>query len=220
MPTAQSITTAEWSSHRHVIQDLYVEKDRPLAEIIQQLTSQGFFASRGQYLRQFKKWGISKNTSAKEWKRINRKIQTRKQQGKESQVVINGALIPPRKVRKETSRYDFPSYLAAQSPSPGPMDGIMVCTPPTTNMFEQEAVQAQPICHLGVIDEVVMHTPLNPLALEQVSIPTQLLGIRSRSASPVIPPTRRMDIIIPKDLPYYVFTEELYSSGKQASHSS
>lgn len=92
------------------------------------MARKGFHASRGQFLRQLQKWGLSKNLSSKQWKSISRKMKTRLRFGKMSQVSAHGRIISPEKVRKEVSRHDLPSY-STRSPSQDSMEGILVYTP-------------------------------------------------------------------------------------------
>jgi len=46
-----------------------------------------------------------KNIAGEEWKLISIKIQQRKREGKESEVVFNGKIINPKTVRKELRRH-------------------------------------------------------------------------------------------------------------------
>jgi hypothetical protein len=61
--------------------------------------------SKSQYELHFKKWQFRKNRTAGEWKIVARKLRERKNQRKESEVVLNGKAINPKKLRKETLRY-------------------------------------------------------------------------------------------------------------------
>jgi hypothetical protein len=60
---------------------------------------------KSQYELQFKKWQFRKNRTAEEWKIIAHKLTERKKEHKESEVVLNGNLINPKKLKKETLRY-------------------------------------------------------------------------------------------------------------------
>lgn len=61
--------------------------------------------SKPQLIRQFKRWGFRKNIAGEEWKLIGIKIQQRKREGKESEVVFNGKIINPKTLRKELRRH-------------------------------------------------------------------------------------------------------------------
>lgn len=128
MSSQAAIPADTWEAHRCQIQDLYIAQDLPLAQVISVMSSHGFRASKPQYDRQFKKWSISKNRKAKEWKIISKILARRNREGKTSIVTIDGREIPLGKVSKETRRYDLPS-LMPRSPTPELMDYIRVHTP-------------------------------------------------------------------------------------------
>jgi hypothetical protein len=65
--------------------------------------------SKAQYERQFKKWKFRKHRKHLEWKFVHHRIEKRKRGGKESNLYIGGVLIPKKKIRKETSRHNFPT---------------------------------------------------------------------------------------------------------------
>jgi len=56
------------------------------------------------------KWGFRKNSTKEDWEFIAHRMKRRKLQGKQSEVYINGSLASIRKVKKEISRYDLPSW--------------------------------------------------------------------------------------------------------------
>jgi hypothetical protein len=55
---------------------------------------------------------MRKNLKASEWKYVAHHIQKRKREGLESEVYFNDTLIPPKKVKKEVSRYSLPTYFS------------------------------------------------------------------------------------------------------------
>jgi hypothetical protein len=55
---------------------------------------------------------MRKNLKASEWKYAAHRIQKRKREGLESDVYFNDTPIPPKKVRKEVSRYSIPTYIS------------------------------------------------------------------------------------------------------------
>jgi hypothetical protein len=69
------------------------------------LTSTLTPTSKAQYELQFKKWNFRKNRTAEEWKIVAHKITQRECKHKGSEVLVNGNLISPKKLRKETLRY-------------------------------------------------------------------------------------------------------------------
>ncbi len=74
---------------------------------------------KSQYELQFKKWKFRKNCTAAEWKIIAHKVKERKEGRKESEVLLHGNLINPKKLRKETLRYGSLSEPSNFLPSGG-----------------------------------------------------------------------------------------------------
>jgi hypothetical protein len=68
--------------------------------------------SKAQYELQFKKWGFKKYRTADDWKIVAEKVKKRNRESKDSEVYINGALVNPKKLRKETLRYGSTSKKA------------------------------------------------------------------------------------------------------------
>ena len=60
--------------------------------------------SNSQYERKFKQWKFRKHCKKKDWVTISQVISKRKREGKESEVLMDGALLPLKKVRKEINR--------------------------------------------------------------------------------------------------------------------
>ena len=60
------------------------------------------------------KWGFRKYKSKADWMVIASKVQERKSIGKESVVVIDGQVIPGKKLKREVQRYgsDAPFHLS------------------------------------------------------------------------------------------------------------
>jgi hypothetical protein len=100
--------------------------------------------SKAQYELQFKKWNFRKNRTAEEWKIVAHKITQRESEHKDSEVLVNGTPINPKKLRKETLRYrprsgeteiPFPSsYLNLPFPILG-LTMIIAELPPTPEGF-------------------------------------------------------------------------------------
>jgi hypothetical protein len=64
--------------------------------------------SKGQYERQFKKWGFRKNFTALEWKNVHRRVEKRTtEQGKKSVISHAGRLISAKKSLRGRQK-DFP----------------------------------------------------------------------------------------------------------------
>ncbi|CAI6099789.1 unnamed protein product [Clonostachys chloroleuca] len=129
--SASNIPYSEWEKHRAVIHSLYVDEDLPLDALVKRMeTVYGFIATKSQYTRQLTSWKIKKNATSIDWKKAAVIIDKRKRQGKESEMYIDGKLIPSKKMKKETARH-WPSYLEYIEMKDLPGD-FVVQTPPAT----------------------------------------------------------------------------------------
>src|ERR1700753_709130 len=61
--------------------------------------------SKSQYERYLDKWGYKKKVPARVWGHIGKQVRERDDAGKESEVIIRGVPVPPKKWRKEIQRY-------------------------------------------------------------------------------------------------------------------
>ncbi|KAH8684351.1 ankyrin repeat-containing domain protein [Tricladium varicosporioides] len=123
-----------WGPLKTTLRELYLEQDLSLAEVMDKMiTEHQFNATKSQYELQFKKWRFRKNRTAEEWKIVAHKLAERKKEHKKSEVVLNGSLINPKKLRKETLRYrPLPTEIEvfpAVPPAPTP-EGFIIRTPP------------------------------------------------------------------------------------------
>ena len=198
MPVSHTISAAEWEMHRPTIQRLYLDEDLTLIDVMKHLREQGFGPSKGQYNRQLKRWNLSKSLKSKDWKRISRKIKARSEEGKLSQVMISGRIIPDRTVRKETSRHDPPT-LVPQIPSPNPMEGILVYTPRTLSPVRLSPTKED------VFPTTSHREPAN------TEILTVMRFAPDNTATKIM---RSWPLIIPDDLPYFEFQILLERRGK------
>jgi len=61
-------------------------------------------------VRKFKQWHLEKNSTNGKWRFVAGQIQKRKFEGKDSEIFINGKMIPAKKIKKETARYGVLDY--------------------------------------------------------------------------------------------------------------
>ena len=61
--------------------------------------------SKAQYETQLKKWNIRKNLTNEEWNYTLLQVRKRKFDGKESDVYLNGRVVPEKRIKKEMSRH-------------------------------------------------------------------------------------------------------------------
>ncbi|KAK9420065.1 putative Clr5 domain-containing protein [Seiridium unicorne] len=124
-------TQEEWEEHFLTLHRLYIQEDRKLPDVKNEMEKLGFYASKSQYEARFKAWGFQKNLSADTWKYVGHELKKRKRDDKDSEVIVSGTRLPPSKIRKETSRHFYDTkYLVehANVPSPPGVD-VEVFTP-------------------------------------------------------------------------------------------
>jgi hypothetical protein len=62
---------------------------------------------KAQYEKKFREWGFQKNRSKDDWKIVGQKVVQRKRTAKESNVYVDGELMPRKRLQKEISRQGF-----------------------------------------------------------------------------------------------------------------
>jgi hypothetical protein len=68
------------------------------------------FSSKAQYEKYFKQWGFRKKRTKKDWEIMSQKLETRKRKGRESDVYLEGELMPMKKLQKEISRQGYMTF--------------------------------------------------------------------------------------------------------------
>ncbi|KAI1461572.1 hypothetical protein F4805DRAFT_412562 [Annulohypoxylon moriforme] len=97
--TTRRIPPREWENRKPRILKLYIDDERKLTEVIEEMTKEGFTATRSQYERQFKAWGVRKNMTRSEWTRV---IQEQQHGIRNARVTLSGRAISDS--RQETAR--------------------------------------------------------------------------------------------------------------------
>ena len=124
--TTRKIEDADWKKHKPVISFLYASMElKDLKKYMEsehkffprfvihesvEISQTNTISSEAQLRQQLKKWDLSKNQSKTVWEYAARQYRKRKHDGKDSEIVINGAKIPEKKMKKEVSRYELPFY--------------------------------------------------------------------------------------------------------------
>jgi hypothetical protein len=65
---------------------------------------------KAQYERYFKEWGFRKKRTKDAYKVVRQKIESRKKRGRESDVYLDGELMPRKKLQKEISRQGYMTF--------------------------------------------------------------------------------------------------------------
>ena len=115
---------SEWEFLKQVIRDVYLVRDQTLEVLINEMgVEHGFWKtsvkalfelfsrwrltanSKSQYERAFKVWNFRKNLTKEQWAVVSHKLNKRKRDEKDSEVLVDGILLEEKKLRKETKRY-------------------------------------------------------------------------------------------------------------------
>ncbi|KAM0244251.1 hypothetical protein ACHAP5_006464 [Fusarium lateritium] len=143
---------SQWLEHKTFIRQEYLVKDTSLKHLMDALASRGLHATKAQLEYKLKKWQFCKNLDRQSWQYIERKINTRKSQGKESEVIHYGRRLDRLKVAKEMRRHSetnifkqlaarmstlasitfLESHISIETDAPSPANSqLIVCTPPS-----------------------------------------------------------------------------------------
>ncbi|RDA93299.1 hypothetical protein CP533_2020 [Ophiocordyceps camponoti-saundersi (nom. inval.)] len=112
-------TEDDWLRHKPAIQRLYLIDDVPLKELVGRIGQLGLVVtptiptySKAQLEYKLKKWNFAKNLDKSAWLYIGHRVEKRKREGKESQVIHNGKRLKHSTVAKEVDRHRDRSVLA------------------------------------------------------------------------------------------------------------
>ncbi|KAN0117792.1 ankyrin [Hyaloscypha variabilis] len=138
----QAADSQDWERLKLVLRALYIGKGHPLEgpEGVMKLmeTRHGFKATTIRE-KKFKDWGFQKNRTKQDWKVMGQKIGARKRMAKESNVYLDGQLVPTKKIRKEISRQAYMTVSEqlhqAQEPPPDTPPGFEIRTPIAPPLF-------------------------------------------------------------------------------------
>ncbi|KAK1727674.1 uncharacterized protein BDZ83DRAFT_611679 [Colletotrichum acutatum] len=127
----------EWLQHRATIQRMFLDESASFSEIMRKLEEDDFPVTKSQLEYKLKMWGlrrrIPKNKTEILWQFVDGRLSKREKQGKLSEVIYDGKVIAPAKVRKERRRYQTTSLVKYQQGPASPRTpqefNISVCTP-------------------------------------------------------------------------------------------
>ncbi|CAI0647392.1 unnamed protein product, partial [Colletotrichum noveboracense] len=108
-PSRTRLTDAEWLQHKPYIRQMIIDQNMSQEEARQRLRDDGVWVTKAQLEYKLKVWGFRTRVPKKKgqavWQFIGHRIGKRKQQGKASDVFLNGELLDPAKVHKEINRH-------------------------------------------------------------------------------------------------------------------
>ncbi|CAM1507947.1 Fc.00g047950.m01.CDS01 [Cosmosporella sp. VM-42] len=105
---AQRISAPEWDAQKEAIRTLFLGENKTLNDTIRcMIETHGFTATKAQYIRKLKTWGMEKKYSQDQWKNAADLVMKRKASGKETILYMGGKTIPSKRLKKELSRYAY-----------------------------------------------------------------------------------------------------------------
>ncbi|KAH0423887.1 hypothetical protein CcaCcLH18_11881 [Colletotrichum camelliae] len=121
---------AEWQKHKLTIERMFVQEKKSLVETRQRLENDGFLVTKAQLEYKLKVWGlrrrVPKTKSDAVWQFIGRRVQRRKEQGKETEVALGKQIFEAAKVCKEIKRYQETTIARFSQPSPMTPEGLEI----------------------------------------------------------------------------------------------
>ncbi|KAK6528409.1 hypothetical protein TWF281_009650 [Arthrobotrys megalospora] len=118
--TASKSHSADWEAHRKIITDLYHE-GQTQSDIQKHLEDElGFRVSIKQLEYRLKVWGLRKNITKAEYQYIQQNVSKRThEEGKETDVLLNGVKIQAKKLKRNLTRYGSANPPSPTSVTPG-----------------------------------------------------------------------------------------------------
>ncbi|KAI1086012.1 hypothetical protein F5B19DRAFT_498761 [Rostrohypoxylon terebratum] len=100
----RGVSDEEWDSWIDFIFNEYIVKDRGLHETLKTLQQRNHNVTETQLRANLTKWGFQKNLKPKTWLYINKTMQERASEGKDSVAILSGKRLLPEAVRKKVNR--------------------------------------------------------------------------------------------------------------------
>jgi hypothetical protein len=99
------LETDAWEKHRQVIERLYLEENQALDQVMVFMkNAYNFEATEQAYKKKLRRWKISKNIPAQAMEYMLSQVETRLDQGKESQIYWHDRLVDPEKIERSKQR--------------------------------------------------------------------------------------------------------------------
>lgn len=65
------------------------------------------YSKQREYISHFKSWNFAKNQPNETWKHVGLAVEKRKQDNKDSIAIVDGLIVPPKRLKHETSRHFY-----------------------------------------------------------------------------------------------------------------
>ena len=142
-----------WQLAKPLIEQLYVQQDRPLKEVRAYLAEhRNFLATERMFKQRLKEWGFDrKKVKAAEWRYMLRVTRQRRTDGKDSAFRVNGKVIVWSNIRKHLKRKKKTEdeFLSA-GPEAEAVEDVICYTPPGSpqqSMTQSASAQALALAH-------------------------------------------------------------------------
>jgi Clr5 domain len=142
-----------WQQAKPLIEQLYVQQDRPLKEVRAYLAEHNnFLATERMFKQRLKEWGFDrKKVKAAEWRYMLRVTRQRRNEGKDSAFRVNGKIIVWSNIRKHLKRKKKTEdeFLSA-GPEAEAVEDVVCYTPPGSphlSMTQSTSTQALMLAH-------------------------------------------------------------------------
>ncbi|KAG4253239.1 hypothetical protein FPRO03_07199 [Fusarium proliferatum] len=134
-----SIHEEQWLQYKEIIRYQFLVRNMSLKELVSFLSCMGFTVTSFQLQFKLKAWGILKKMDKPTWQYIDRKINKRKAQGKDTDVILSGRRLKRSAISKAITDHGakdiFTQMAQARSPPPSPVNPCLtICTPPSLRM--------------------------------------------------------------------------------------
>ncbi|CZR46126.1 uncharacterized protein FPRO_11573 [Fusarium proliferatum ET1] len=134
-----SIHEEQWLQYKEIIRYQFLVRNMSLKELVSFLSCMGFTVTSFQLQFKLKAWGILKKMDKPTWQYIDRRINKRKAQGKDTDVILSGRRLKQSAISKAITDHGakdiFTQMAQARSPPPSPVNPCLtICTPPSLRM--------------------------------------------------------------------------------------
>ncbi|KAK8064089.1 hypothetical protein PG996_008741 [Apiospora saccharicola] len=128
-----------WRQYEQQLRELLVVKRLTLPRLMETMEAQYGWPrfKRREYIRAFKELNLSRNIPHEHWKVIDDQIRQRELEGKDTEVLMHGAVVSDKKLRKESIRHFYRNREKASGsfPSVNDINGLVIRTPPPLSPF-------------------------------------------------------------------------------------
>ncbi|KAH8897121.1 ankyrin, partial [Thozetella sp. PMI_491] len=127
---AAQLHKEDWETLKPFIRTRYLIQNKELDQILAELHERGLSVTKSQLEFKLKSWGFRKKLSPEIWRHVERVIQARLEDLKETAVILAGRRLPNEKVEYETRRNRLVTWRPVSTKSPRiDCASLYLCTP-------------------------------------------------------------------------------------------